>query len=148
MNNNLSHNLILRIERLSPQAKLPQKAHPGDAAYDFYANDYYSLEPQQQAIIKTGVKMAIPEGFVGLIWDKSGLASQGLTTIGGVIDANYRGEVKVILKNLSQKVFKIIPGQKVAQILIQEIAKIKIKEEKITNTTERQDRGFGSSGQF
>ncbi len=148
MNNNLSHNLILRIERLSPQAKLPQKAHPGDAAYDLYANDYYSLEPQQQAIIKIGVKMAIPEGFVGLIWDKSGLASQGLTTIGGVIDANYRGEIKVILKNLSQEVFKIIPEQKVAQILIQEIAKIEIKEEKITNTTERQDRGFGSSGQF
>ncbi len=148
MNNNLSHNLILRIERLSPQAKLPQKAHPGDAAYDLYANDYYSLEPQQQAVIKIGVKMAIPEGFVGLIWDKSGLASQGLTTIGGVIDANYRGEIKVILKNLSQEVFKIIPEQKVAQILIQEIAKIEIKEEKITNTTERQDRGFGSSGQF
>lgn len=140
--------MILRIERLSPQAKLPQKAHPGDAAYDLYANDYYSLEPQQQAVIKIGVKMAIPEGFVGLIWDKSGLASQGLTTIGGVIDANYRGEIKVILKNLSQEVFKIIPEQKVAQILIQEIAKIEIKEEKITNTTERQDRGFGSSGQF
>jgi len=138
----------LKIERLSESVKLPQKAHAGDAAYDLYANDYYSLAPYNQALVATGLKIAIPEGYVGLIWDKSGLAANGITTMGGVIDSNYRGEIKVIVKNLSEEIFNIVPGQKIAQILIQTITDLKISEEKLDNLTERQDRGFGSSGQF
>ncbi len=141
-------NLQLKIERLDSKAKLPQKAHQDDAGYDLYANKHYSLSPYNQTLVTTGIKMAIPKGYVGLIWDKSGLASNGISTMGGVIDANYRGEIKVIIKNLSEENFNIIPGQKIAQILIQRVLNLKISEEKLDNSTERQDRGFGSSGKF
>lgn len=138
----------LIIEKLTPDAKLPQKAHPGDAGYDLYASGYYSIPPYGQTLVATGIKMAIPSGQVGLIWDKSGLAFGGIKTMGGVIDANYRGEVKVIVKNLSEEIFNIIPGQKVAQILIQAISELEISEEKIDDLTERAGGGFGSTGKF
>ncbi len=138
----------LLVERLSEEAKLPQKAHHDDAGFDLYSSDYYSLPPYSQALVSTGIKLAIPEGFAGLIWDKSGLASQGITTMGGVIDAGYRGEIKVVVKNLSEDIFNIIPGQKIAQIIIQEISNLKLEEAIIDNETTRNDGGFGSTGKF
>ncbi len=138
----------LAVEKISPNAKLPTKAHAGDAAYDLYANDYYSIPPYGQTLVATGIKLAIPDGYVGLIWDKSGLASVGLKTMGGVIDSNYRGEIKIVAKNLSEEMFNIIPGQKIAQILIQSVMNLEISEEKISDETERQAKGFGSSGKF
>jgi dTMP kinase len=145
---NSKNNGQLLIERLHAQAKLPLKAHAGDAAYDLYSTDYYSLPPYGQALVSTGLKMAIPGGYAGLIWDKSGLAGEGITTMGGVIDSNYRGEIKVVVKNLSEIIFNIVPGQKIAQILIQPIVDLEIKEGKITDDTERRENGFGSSGKF
>jgi dUTP pyrophosphatase len=138
----------LIVERLGKDVKLPTKAHSTDAGYDLYSNDYYSITPYGQAIVGTGIKMAIPTGYVGLIWDKSGIASNGIKTMGGVIDENYRGEVKVVIKNLSETDFHIIPGQKIAQILIQKVDNFEISEENITDRTERQENGFGSSGKF
>lgn len=146
--NNGNSDTKLLVEKMNPQAKLPQKAHPGDAGYDLYANDYYSIAPYGQILVNSGVKMAIPAGYVGLVWDKSGLASQGITTMGGVIDSNYRGEIKIVVKNLSEENFNIVPGQKIAQILIQAVADLEVKEEKITDETDRQANGFGSSGKF
>lgn len=143
--NNSGH---LKVERLNPQAKLPQKAHAGDAAFDLYASDYHSISPYGQDLVATGIKMAIPAGHVGLIWDRSGWAAAGITTLGGVIDSGYRGEIKVIIKNLSEEIFNITPGQKIAQILIQTITDPEIREEKISDSTERETGGFGSSGKF
>ena len=136
------------VEKLVASAKLPHKAHTGDAGFDLYANDYYSIPPYAQDLVSTGIKMAIPEGYVGLIWDKSGLAFEGLKTMGGVIDSNYRGEIKVIVKNLSEEVYNIIPGQKIAQILIQAISNFNLQEEKISDETTRAAAGFGSTGKF
>lgn len=138
----------LAVEKIKPFAKLPQKAHEGDAGYDLYACDYYSLPPYGQALISTGLRIVIPEGCVGLVWDKSGLAFEGLKTMGGVIDSNYRGEIKIIVKNLSEEFRHIAPGQKIAQILFQAVTQLEIKEEKINNNTERGENGFGSSGKF
>lgn len=138
----------LLIEKLTENAKLPTKAHLGDAGYDLYTNDYFSITPYGQALVTTGIKIAIPAGHVGLIWDKSGLASNGITTMGGVIDENYRGEVKVVIKNLSEDDFNLIPGQKIAQILIQKISNFEISEEIINDITERAENNFGSSGKF
>jgi len=164
INNNHKNNLIeitsednnnptidftqLPVEKVKTEAKLPQKAHQNDAGYDLYSTDYYSIPPYGQALVDTGIKLAIPQGFVGLIWDKSGLANQGITTMGGVIDASYRGEIKVVIKNLSEDIFNIVPGQKIAQILIQPIANLIINEQKIIDQTGRQSNGFGSSGKF
>jgi len=138
----------IKVEKINAQAKLPQKAHNGDAGYDLYANDYYSIAPYGQALVNSGIKMAIPSGYAGLIWDKSGLAFQAIKTMGGVIDSNYRGEIKIVVKNLSEETFNLVPGQKIAQILIQPVLDLEIKEEKISDETERQAKGFGSSGQF
>jgi dUTP pyrophosphatase len=136
------------IERVSPEAKMPQLAHAGDAGFDLYAADYYSITAYGQALVSTGIKMAIPSGHVGLVWDKSGLANDGITTMGGVIDSNYRGEIKVIIKNLSEDIFNIVPGQKIAQILIQEIKTPILEDGLIADDTNRQAGGFGSSGKF
>lgn len=139
---------IVKIERITETARAPFKSRPQDAALDLCANDYYSIPPYTQALVSTGIKIAIPDGFVGLIWDKSSLANLGITTLGGVIDPNYRGEIKVIIKNLSEDIFNIEVGQKIAQLIIQAAPNFKIKEEKLSDQTDRNEAGFGSSGKF
>jgi dUTP pyrophosphatase len=138
----------IRVERLSPSAKLPKKSRADDAGYDLFANDYYTLFPGDREGIKTGIKMQVPKGCAGLIWDKSGVAKDGLHTMGGVIDANYRGEIIVLVKNLSNDIYNIARGQKIAQILIQKVESPEIVEGKIKDETERGENGFGSSGMF
>lgn len=138
----------LLVERIRPEAKLPNKAHENDAGFDLFSSEYYSIPAYGQALVETGVKIAIPDNHVGLIWDKSGLANEGITTMGGVIDSGYRGEIKVIVKNLSEDIFNIIPGQKIAQLIIQTISPIKIRESKIENNSKRGEGGFGSTGNF
>jgi len=145
---NQQNDNILIVEKIIATAKLPQKAHVDDAGYDLYASDYYSIAPYGQALVSTGIKLAIPKNRVGLIWDKSGIAFEGIKTMGGVIDSNYRGEIKVIIKNLSEEIFNIVPGQKIAQLLIQSVCSLELREERIIDETERDDRGFGSSGKF
>jgi len=138
----------LLVERINPEAKLPEKAHQSDAGYDLFAVENVSIPPYGQAKIGTGVKMAILQNFAGLIWDKSSLAAQGLKTMGGVIDSGYRGEIIIIAKNLTEEFFNITKGQKVAQIIIQEIGDIPLIETEISDSTEREDSGFGSTGKF
>jgi dTMP kinase len=134
------------IERIKPTAKLPTRAHPSDAGLDLYATENISIPPYGQDSISTGIKIAIPKDHVGLIWDKSGLANQGYTTLGGVIDSGYRGEIKVIFKNLSEDIYHIQEGQKIAQILIQKIETPLIKEAPVEDDTDRGQNGFGSTG--
>jgi len=138
----------IKVEKVRESAKLPTKAHSSDAGFDLYADTYYSIMPYGQALVGSGIKMAIPNGYAGLIWDKSGLANLGITTMGGVIDCAYRGEIKVVVKNLSEDIFNIVPGQKIAQIIIQEAPLFNIVENKINEDSERGDKGFGSSGNF
>ncbi|MBU4347391.1 dUTP diphosphatase [Candidatus Parcubacteria bacterium] len=141
-------NQKLIIQRLSPIAKLPTRARQSDAGLDLYSADYYSLFPGERAIIKTGIKMAIPDGFAGLIWDKGGIARDGIHTMAGVVDAGFRGEVTVNLINLSQDIYNIAPGQKVAQLLIQKIELPDVVEEDIIDATDRGEGCFGSTGMY
>lgn len=143
-----SRPLTVAVERLSSLAKLPTRAHESDAGLDLYSADYYSIFPGEKIIVQTGIKIAIPEGYAGLIWDKSGLARAGLHSIAGVIDAGYRGEIIVSLINLGQDIYHIAPGQKIAQILIQKIEAPQIVERKISDQTDRSKNGFGSTGLF
>jgi dUTP pyrophosphatase len=142
------NNLKLFVERLSPFAKLLTRAHASDAGLDLYAGDNYTLFPGDITGIKTGLKIKIPNGCVGLIWDKSGLAKIGLHTLAGVVDSGYRGEIIVLIKNLSEDIFNISVGQKIAQIIIQKIETPKIIENEIDDETERGYNGFGSTGKF
>ncbi len=142
------NNCKLTVERLSPFAKLPTRAHKNDAGLDLYSAENCTLFSGDIAGIKTGIKMQIPDGHAGLIWDKSGLARAGLHTLGGVIDSGYRGEIVVLIKNLSEDIFNISAGQKIAQILIQKIEALEVAEGEISDETERDGNGFGSSGIF
>lgn len=138
----------LIIERLSPATKLPTIAYEHDAGYDIYSNDYYSLLPGDRVNVKTGLKIAIPAGHVGLIKDKSGIANDGIYCMAGVIDPGYRGEWLINMINLGHDIYNIQPGQKVAQVLIQKIEHPEIIEAEIKNDTERGLGMFGSSGLF
>jgi len=138
----------LKIAKIKPNAKIPQRAHEGDAGLDLYAADYYSLFPGDSVTVSTGIKMAIPAGYAGLIWDKSGVAKSGIHTTAGVIDSNYRGEIMINIINLSQDIYNIAPEQKIAQILIHPTPNLEIKEARIDDETSRNSNGFGSSGLF
>lgn len=140
--------LTLKVEKISPRSKLPTRAYEHDAGLDFYSADYYTLEPGNRVDVHTGIKIAIPAGCAGLIWDKSGVAKNGIHAIGGVIDAGYRGEIIINLINLGQDIYHIAPGQKVAQLLIQKVENPEIAESKLSDNTDRGSGRFGSSGMF
>jgi len=139
---------ILKVAKMNEWAKIPTRGHASDAGLDLYSVENYSIYPNEMTTIHTGIKMAIPQGMAGLIWDKSGLAHQGLKTMGGVIDCDYRGEIKVMVKNLSDDIINITRGQKIAQMLIQKIEYPRISEETIEDNTVRGANGFGSTGNF
>lgn len=140
---------MLRIKKLHSEAILPTYSRDGDAGLDLHAIETIVIPPQERRLIATGIAMAIPEGYAGLIWDRSGMAAKhGLKSLGGVIDSNYRGELKVVLHNLSAKPFTVEKGMHIAQLLIQPVQKKEIVEvEELDENTERGMEGFGSSGE-
>lgn len=139
--------MTLKIKKIHPDAILPKYLLPGDAAMDLYANEAKILQPTQRELISTGIAMAIPTGHVGLIWDRSGMAANhGIKSMGGVIDSNYRGEVKVILHNLTNLPFTIEKGMRIAQMLIQEVTQKEILEVEELDESIRGEKGFGSTG--
>jgi len=122
----------------------------GDAGYDLYATEEAVLAPGMSAAIPTGVHIEIPAGYVGIIKDRSSMALKGVHTYGGVIDAGYRGEIKVILNNLSGQPITIVRGQKFAQMIIVQIYMEAVETvDTLADLTEtaRGEGGFGSTGQ-
>src|SRR5258708_5702036 len=107
----------LEVKKLDPRAKLPSYVHPGDAGLDFFAlEDCVVLAGKRLSDIRTGVAIAVPQGYVGLFWDKSGLAAKhGLKVMAGVIDSGYRGELLLTLLNTSGTDYRFKAGDKVMQ---------------------------------
>ncbi|MDP3639913.1 MAG: dUTP diphosphatase [Nanoarchaeota archaeon] len=139
--------MTLRIKKLHPEAVLPKYMREGDAGLDLSAVESLVIPPAERRTISTGIALAIPPGYAGLIWDRSGLAAKhGIKSMGGVIDANYRGEIKVILHNLSNAPFIVEKGMRVAQLLIQPVQQKEIVEVSELEETERNEQGFGSTG--
>lgn len=137
----------LQVKKLVPEAKLPIRAHSDDAGLDLYSVEEYVLAPSERCAVKTGIAVAIPSGYVGLVWDKSGLAAKaGLKTMGGVIDAAYRGEIMVIVVNLSDVPYEIEKGSKIAQLIIQKVELPEVCEVSELDDTIRGESGFGSTG--
>ncbi|NTW15436.1 MAG: dUTP diphosphatase [Candidatus Moranbacteria bacterium] len=137
----------LEIKRLHPDAVLPIRAHPGDAGLDLYATEGSALSPGERRIVPTGVAIAIPEGYVGLIMDRSGLAAKhGITNLGGVIDSGYRGEWKVIMLNTSDEPYEVASGERIAQMLVVPIALPEVCEVSELDATIRGEGHFGSTG--
>ncbi len=137
----------IKVKRLSENAKLPTYAHPGDAGMDLYASEDVTLTPGEIIAVPTGLAFEIPSGYVGLIWDKSGLAlKEGLKMMGGVIDCGYRGETKVVVICLGKKEYLVKKHTKIAQMLIQPVVSGMIKEVDTLEDSSRATGGFGSSG--
>ncbi|MBD3354527.1 dUTP diphosphatase [Candidatus Woesearchaeota archaeon] len=133
--------------KITDGAKLPTYANPGDAGMDFYSKEEAVLKPGEKRIFGTGAHMAIPENHVGLIWDRSGNAAKhGIHVLAGVIDAGYRGEIGIVLKNLGDKEFTITKHMKIAQMLIQPVVSGAVEEVQELDDTVRGKGGFGSTG--
>lgn len=139
----------LKIVRLSETVPMPRYALPGDAGFDLYVNERVTIAPGDRAAIQTGYKMEIPAGYVGIIYEKSGLSfKHGIITYGNVIDSGYRGEVRVGVMNLGKESYTFEPGHKVAQMIIHSYEEVKFVEAKDgeLSESERGARGFGSTG--
>ncbi|MCJ7564793.1 MAG: dUTP diphosphatase [Candidatus Aminicenantes bacterium] len=138
----------LKIRRIHPEAKLPSYGHKGDAGLDLFSCADYVLGAGEVKAIQTGIKVAIPRGYVGLIWDKSGISLKGVHKLAGVVDAGYRGEVQVVMINLGNAPYEIKKGMKIAQILIQPINEVEVIEAEDLDDTLRGEDGFGSTGLY
>jgi dUTP pyrophosphatase len=138
----------LKVKKIHPAAKLPLYGHSGDAGFDLFASVDVSLVPGDLKPVPTGIQMAIPAGFVGLVWDKSGVSLKGVHCLAGVVDAGYRGEVQVVLINLGRDVYEIKAGMKIAQMLIQPVRTVEILETASLDDTSRGEGGFGSTGLY
>lgn len=137
----------IKFKKLKEDAIAPNYAFEFDAGMDLFCSENTSVFVGERVQVSTGISMEIPEGYVGLIWDKSGLSHKsGLKTLGGVVDSQYRGEIKVGIINLSKEDFVFEKGQKVAQMLIQKVEQIDLLETENLSDTSRGDGGFGSTG--
>lgn len=138
------------ILRLAPDLPLPSYAHPGDAGLDLYAAETVTLEPGARALVATGIAVAIPEGYAGLVLPRSGLALRhglGLLNSPGLIDAGYRGEVKVLLVNHDPaEAVTLARGDRIAQLVIQPVQRAGLQEVSALPPSERGAGGFGSTG--
>ncbi len=138
----------LKVRKMHADAKLPAFAHPGDAGMDLFSCEDMTIEPGETKSVPTGIQMAVPAGHVGLVWDKSGISLRGVHRLAGVVDAGYRGEVRVVMVNLGVESFAIKAGMKIAQMLIQPVASPAIVESDGLDDTSRGEGGFGSTGLY
>ncbi len=137
----------LQVKLLHPDAKMPVYVHATDAGMDLFCLEAITIAPHERVQVKTGIAVSIPQGFVGLIWDKSGLSHRhGLKVLGGVIDADYRGEILVGLVNLGDISHTIEKGDKITQMLIQKVEHPEIVIVDSLDLTVRGEGGFGSTG--
>ena len=137
----------IKYQKLSDFAICPSKNTEADAGYDLYASEDAVVVGRQRTTIKTGVSFEMSEGLAGLIWPRSGLSvKKGLDVLAGVIDSGYRGEVMVCLYNTSDEDVEINRGDRIAQIIFQEVPLVSLIESEELETSQRGSDGFGSTG--
>jgi dUTP pyrophosphatase len=127
----------------------PIYAKPGDAGADLRSTEQLTLPARSRALVKTGVRIALPEGYVGLVHPRSGLAAKhGITVLNtpGTVDAGYRGEIMVTLYNSSDEAFEVLVGDRIAQLVIQQVERANFVAVAELPGSERGETGFGSSG--
>ena len=142
--------MTLRFTRLSEAARPPARAHDGDAGYDLHAAEAVVLQPGERASVGTGIAVAIPDGQAGLVLPRSGLAARhgiALVNAPGLIDAGYRGEVRVLLLNTDrEQAFEVAPGDRIAQLILVRFETPDLVELPSLDETARGAGGFGSTG--
>ncbi|MBQ9058490.1 MAG: dUTP diphosphatase [Atopobiaceae bacterium] len=138
------------IKRLDPEVELPTYAYSGDAGLDLRSNESLVLQPFERRLISTGLAIAIPEGYAGFVQPRSGMALKAglsMANTPGLIDAHYRGELKVCAINLDPKTpISIERGERIAQLVIQKVPVVELIEADELDETDRGSGGFGSSG--
>jgi dUTP pyrophosphatase len=140
----------LRVTLLEPGARLPTRAHDGDAGLDLHAAEAAAIPPGERTSVRTGIAVEIPRGHAGLVLPRSGLAARhgiALVNAPGLIDSGYRGEVRVLLLNTDREhAFEIEPGDRIAQLVLTPMAEVEPVEATDLATSARGEGGFGSSG--
>lgn len=148
----LPSTVAVAVHRLDADLPLPSYAHPGDAGADLRAAADATLEPGERRLVPTGLALAIPEGWVGLVHPRSGLAAKhGISIVNapGTVDAGYRGEILVNLVNLDpHDAFTVRRGDRIAQLVVQQVARVEFLEVDSLEGTPRGDTGHGASGGF
>ena len=139
----------LPVKRLHDEAMLPTRAYEGDAGLDLAAGERVELGPGERAAVGTGLAVAIPDGHAGFVQPRSGLAARhGIAVLNspGLVDAGYRGELKVVLLNADRdEAFVVEPGMRIAQLVVMPVVLTEPKEVRELPASERGERGFGSS---
>ncbi|HZC75025.1 MAG TPA: dUTP diphosphatase [Gaiellaceae bacterium] len=139
----------LPVKRLHEGATLPTRAYEGDAGLDLAACERVELGPGERAVVSTGLSVAIPEGHAGFVQPRSGLAARhGIAVLNspGLVDAGYRGELKVVLLNTDRsEPFVVEPGMRIAQLVVVPVVLAELEEVSELPASERDERGFGSS---
>jgi dUTP pyrophosphatase len=132
---------------VTDEGRLPEYATVGAAGADLRASGALEIPPGGRAAVPTGLRVQIPLGHVGLVWPRSGLAVRhGIDTLAGVIDSDYRGEVRVVLVNHGPEPFRVAPGDRVAQLLLQRVEPAAFVAVPELEETDRGGGGFGSTG--
>jgi dUTP pyrophosphatase len=145
----MSEAILVRVKRLHADALLPHYAHlgeTGDLAADLYSVEEMVLSSGETKAVSTGIAIALPPGFGAVVEDRSGLATKGISTVGGIIDTGYRGELKVLLTNMSNENFTITKSARIAQLRIVRRIEANFEEVEELAATERNHSGFGSTG--
>jgi dUTP pyrophosphatase len=139
---------VFTFEKVEEDAKMPHQAHPGDAGFDVFAQKEEEIAPSETKVIKIGLKCHIPKNWEIQVRGRSGLATQGLLVVNspGTIDSTYRGEIGVILHNLTKETKKITKHMKIAQLIFSPVCEIEIREGTVDSNTQRGNKGFGSTG--
>ncbi len=145
-----NQHIQVKIKRLDPSVALPTYAYTGDAGLDLRANEDVILAPHERRLISTGLAVAIPDGYAGFVQPRSGMALRlglSMANTPGLIDARYRGELKVLAVNLDdEQTITITRGERIAQLVIQQVPVVELIEVDELDATDRGDGGFGSSG--
>jgi dUTP pyrophosphatase len=137
------------LKRLDPDMPLPRHAHHGDGGVDLAAREAVRLEPGERAMVPTGIAVAIPEGYAGLVTPRSGLAHRcgiGVVNGPGLVDSGYRGELKVILVNHGTEAVELARGDRIAQLVVVPVAAQTYLEVEELPPSGRGEGGFGSTG--
>ncbi len=136
----------IRIKKLKDGAKLPTYHHPGDVGMDMYAMETVTVGPGEHYRFWHGFALEFPEGYAGIIMDKGSISKAGLTHMGGVFDAGYRGEYNTLLVNLSSEPYTFEEGDKVSQLVIIPIVIGELEEVEVLSDSARGEGKFGSTG--
>jgi dUTP pyrophosphatase len=141
--------VTIQALKMHPDAKLPRYSHSGpfgDLAADLHAVSACTIQPGETVAIPTGLALAFPAEYGALVEDRSGMALRGLTTLAGVIDPGYRGEIKVVLTNLAPIPHSVFPGDRIAQLRIVRRIEAAFELVETLDETQRNAAGFGSTG--